>query len=70
MRVVMLVDINKQKDFQPINTSKMCVTADGKSVRVGSRVFKRTVLPSSATPQKSRVELEAAALLDELGYQE
>lgn len=56
----------KEVNITPIDAKEMRLSKDGSHVRVGTRVFKRTVLPSSAAPRVT----EADRLLDELDADE
>jgi hypothetical protein len=52
----------EEVNITPIDAKEMRLSKDGSHVTVGSRVFKRVVLPSSAAPKQT----EADRLLDEL----
>lgn len=60
---------NEAQKFEPLPNKVMRVSNDGKRVLVGSQTFKRTVLPSAATPSKP-TDRETEALLDELDQNE
>ena len=56
---------NKVQKFDPLPSTEMRVSSDGKRVLVGNQQFKRTVLPSAAAAAKP-ADKETEALLDEL----
>ncbi len=54
---------NKKKEikhYEPLAHKPMAVSEDGSTLSVGGQVFRRTVLPSVATPKKAEEDLEKA----------